>query len=366
MGNWNFNRNPEYEKTVKKLAKLDLLERPSGSLHPHSYSVKNREAFIDWGLALFVIRTAYRYWSEDNRKREDEGLNRDLMYQTKKNIPFSIIPLDNDSVLLLLGIAPPVNADYIIPQKYYNQDDCVPTLLHNLCHSDIKGKIPYYDGSQNSREKIWRWFIEKVKKDKKYTELLGFSFSIVLNVPPASLEILFKGIENISYSVSDFLDVFFTCYASTILNPLVHIANTKLMGDPFYSHELDGVLFEKTSKDLVIIETTAGHDKERLTNKVLSAFAFNSCCDLGSYNYLYLTFSPVAFRNERQDGVVKQCLENDFFQVIEPASYLPSGTEVKELLRKNKDEEIKRRMTNTFYSLINQFERELFRIKEKM
>ncbi len=363
MGAWDFERNYGYEKIVEKLAKLNLLEKCTSNPYPNSYLIKNEEAFRNWGLALFVMRAAYMYWSQDNQKKEDE--NRDLLLRTKSSIPFSIVPLNDDSVLLLLGIAPPENADYIMPQKYYNENDCVPGLLHNLCFSDIKEGIPLFDGSQRSRKKIWQWFKEKIRKNEEYIELLGFSSSMIINVPASLLEMLIKEVEDISSSVSSFLDIFFTCYAATKLRPLVHIANTKLMGNPFYSNELDGALFEKDTKDLIIIETTAGHDKERLNTKVLSALAFNSCDDLKNFFYLYLTFIPISL-DDRQYGTLKQALEYDFFRIIEPDPPLPKNTEVKELLRKDKGDEIKQCLTDSFNSLISQFGKELDDIKNRL
>ena len=78
MGAWDFNRNHDYEKIVKKLAKLDLLEECTSSPHPNSYLIKNEEAFMKWGLALFVIRAAYMYWSQDNRKKDENRFDNEL------------------------------------------------------------------------------------------------------------------------------------------------------------------------------------------------------------------------------------------------------------------------------------------------
>jgi len=139
----------------------------------------------------------------------------------------------------------------------------------------------------------FNWIKEKILQDDNYGLMLG-GYPAVLETPFNIFEILFNEpieLSELHRETGSLFDFFLCVYLAHKFESGTYFANSKIK-KPFCSHEIDvGVIIEKKSKCLLIVETASFyHSLSSLKNKLLNYSALKRG-DYDKFMYIYLTLS---------------------------------------------------------------------------
>ena len=154
------------------------------------------------------------------------------------------------------------------------------------------------------------WIKEKVLQDDNYGLMLG-GYPAVLETPVKIFEILFEeplGLSELHKEIGSLFDSFLCVYLAHKFGSKTYFVNSKVR-NPFSSYEIDiGILIEKDSRCLLVVETTSYyHWLWHLKNKFLNYSALRR----GNYDkflYIYLTLGQ---------GISARLSENRIEQIAE-------------------------------------------------